>query len=258
MNQQYTKELTVDELVEGFRNLGLSNTDTVLVQSSFKAFGVVVGGPRTVIEALLEVLHPNGTLIMPAFNWSDFGENKLYSKCNTKPQTGILSTMLTSWNGCHRIYHPIHGFSLVGKGAEKLSKKIKNESSFEDSSLFGELHRMNAKLMMLGINYNIGLTYFHYIEESVGVPYRKFIKLQGKVEELDGSVHGIAIKYYGRNTMKLQYNIDHIEPFLENSEGSVVAVNQIGGSTVKLMNARDVYDRVAVALRNDPNLVLVK
>ena len=256
MTQQQTRELTRLELVEAFRDLGIANGDTVLAQSSYKAFGGVCGGPKTVIEALLEVLLPDGTLIMPTFNWNDFGEKKLYSKSGTKPQTGILCEMLMRWAGVCRIHHPIHGFSLIGRLAKELSEKVNNKSSFESSSLFGELHRRNAKLMLLGVNYGKGLTFFHYVEEAVGVPYRKFITLRGKVEELNGAIHDIEMPYYGRASMDMHYNLDKIEPFLENPQKSVVKIGKIGTSTVKLMDARDVYDRISETLRTHPNLVL--
>ena len=249
--------LTREDLAKGFRALGLSGADTVLAQSSFKAFGGVSGGPKTVIEALLEVLGPDGTLAMPTFNWDDFGGKKLYSKRHTKPQTGVLCEMLMDWPGAYRIYHPIHGFTLVGRRAKELSEKVKNESSFEASSLFGELHRSNAKIMLMGVNYRKGLTFFHYVEEAANVPYRKFIELKGSVEELDGSVHEISMNYFGRRTKDVKYDIDKVQPFLETSENPVVRVGRIGGSAVKVMHARDVYERIMHALMQNPNLAVV-
>ncbi len=251
------RPLSKQDLIEGFRRLGLNSGDTVLVQSSYKAFGGVEGGPKTVLEALLEVLGPEGTLIKPTFNWDDFGEKKLYSKRNTKPQTGIMCEMLMQWPGVRRIYHPIHGFSLVGRLADELSQTVKNEGSFESSSLFGELHRRNAKIMLMGVNYRKGLTFFHYVEEAAMVPYRKFITLEGGVEESDGSVRRIAMKYFGRSTKDVKYDIDKVQPCLEEQKPAVVAVEKIGLSTVKLMRAADAYDRILSALEKNPNLAVV-
>lgn len=250
-------EMTVDELAEKLREAGLAPTDTVLVQSSFIPFRRIVGGPKAVIEALLNILSPQGTLIMPAFNWEDFGQKKLYSKISTKPQTGILSELLTRWKGVCRIYHPIHGFTLLGAQAESLAQKVQNRSSFESSSLFGELHRMNAKLMLLGVPYRDGFTFFHYVEESVGVPYRKFIDLQGRVEELDGTVREMSLPYYGRNSLKLRYDLDKVEPFLEDPGAPLVKKTRIGMAAVRIMRAKCVYDRLAEVLKKDPNLVIV-
>ena len=44
--------LTFEQLLEGFRGLGVQEGDTLLVHSSYKSFGDVDGGPQTVIRAL--------------------------------------------------------------------------------------------------------------------------------------------------------------------------------------------------------------
>lgn len=256
MKQTQRQGLTLDDFVEGFQKLGLSSPDIVLVQSSFAVFRNTLGGPKTIIEALLKVLGPGGTLVMPTFNWDDFGEKKIYSKRSTRPQTGILCEMLMSWEGCRRIYHPIHGFSLVGARAEALTRKVKNESSFESSSLFGELHRFNAKILLLGVTYSQGFSFFHYIEEQVGVPYRKFLTLSGAVEEQDGTVREMSMKYYGRLNMNIRYSLDKVQPVLEESQPPLVRIGKIGMGTLKVMNAGDVYDKLAAVLTQNPNLVL--
>ena len=249
--------LTKESVAHSLSILGLLPGDTVLVQSGFRNFRTIQGGPKALIEAMLLALGPEGTLIMPTFNCADFGEKKFYSKKNTKPQTGLLTEMFSEWEGRERIYHPLHGFSLVGHKAIMLSNKIKNHSSFEDASLFGELYRMNAKLMLLGVSYREGLSFLHYVEEMVGVPYRKFIDLTGKVEELDGTVREITIPYYGRKTMDIPYDFDKIIPFLEGKNDSFVKKCVIGTGTVRLMEARPVFDRLAQVLRENPSLVLV-
>ena len=44
--------LTFENLVEGFRELGVNEGDTLLVHSSYKSLGEVDGGPATVVRAL--------------------------------------------------------------------------------------------------------------------------------------------------------------------------------------------------------------
>ena len=116
---------------------------------------------------------------------------------------------------------------------------------------------MNAKLMILGVSYREGFSFFHYIEEMVGVPSRKFIELKGKVEELDGTLHEISIPYYGRKTMDIQYDFDKLIPYLESEKDSLVKKCIIGAGTVRLMEARPVYDRLSRVLQMNPDLVIV-
>ena len=117
MNIGQSSAFTKESAARDFRFLGLQGGDVVLAQSGFRNFRGIQGGPQALIEALLMVVGSEGTLIMPTFNFTDFGEKKFYSKKNTRPETGLLTELFADWKGRERIYHPIHGFSLVGKKA---------------------------------------------------------------------------------------------------------------------------------------------
>ena len=53
-------------LIQDLSDLGLRPGMTVMVHSSLGRVGWTVGGPDTVIRALIEVLGHEGTLVMPA------------------------------------------------------------------------------------------------------------------------------------------------------------------------------------------------
>ena len=61
-----TSRVDQDDIERGLREIGLREGDLIVVHSSLSSFGYVVGGPDTVIDALLESVGPNGTVIMPA------------------------------------------------------------------------------------------------------------------------------------------------------------------------------------------------
>ena len=224
-------------------------------RAGFRPFKGIEGGPEALIESLVEVVGEGGTLIMPAFNWG-FSEEKFYSKRASKPVTGLLTCLFAEWPGSERIYHPMHGFTLVGKDAKELAENIKNLGSWESSSLFGELHRRNAKLMVLGVSYRHGFTFLHYVEEMVGVPYRKFMELSGKVEELDGTVHDWTIPFYGRSSLDVFYDFDRVIPYLDGPVRTVANIAKLGDGVVKVVEAQPAYDSLAQALRDDPNLLI--
>ncbi len=56
---------TVESLARGLRVLGLAADNTVLVHASLSRLGWVCGGAVAVVEALLDVLGPRGTLVVP-------------------------------------------------------------------------------------------------------------------------------------------------------------------------------------------------
>src|SRR5213082_1002062 len=56
----------IPSLLADFTALGVTPGMTLLVHSSLSALGWVCGGPVAVVRALLDVLTPSGTLVMPA------------------------------------------------------------------------------------------------------------------------------------------------------------------------------------------------
>lgn len=58
-----------EEIVQKLREVGLEKSDAVMVHTSLKRMGHVCGGAQTVIEALMEVVGKDGTIMMPTQSW---------------------------------------------------------------------------------------------------------------------------------------------------------------------------------------------
>ena len=58
-----------EEIVLKLRGVGLEKGDAVMVHTSLKRMGYICGGAQTVIEALMEVVGENGTIMMPTQSW---------------------------------------------------------------------------------------------------------------------------------------------------------------------------------------------
>jgi aminoglycoside 3-N-acetyltransferase len=59
-------EFTKEQLIEDLRKLGVVEGDHLGIGLSFKSIGTAVGGPNTLVDALLEAVGPEGTIMMPA------------------------------------------------------------------------------------------------------------------------------------------------------------------------------------------------
>lgn len=68
-NRDKEKQLiiTKDTITTGLREMGLSDGSMIEVHSSLSAFGRVEGGSSSVVDALIEVVGKNGSLIMSAY-----------------------------------------------------------------------------------------------------------------------------------------------------------------------------------------------
>ena len=59
------------DLLEAFKKLGLQNGGNIIVHTSLKSLGFLCGGEQVLIEALLEGVGPEGTIMMPTQSWKN-------------------------------------------------------------------------------------------------------------------------------------------------------------------------------------------
>lgn len=77
-NEKERKIILKEDLIEGFKKLGVKEGQSIMVHTSLKSMGFVCGGAQIVIEALLESVKDKGTIMMPTQSWK-----------NLDPQTGV-------------------------------------------------------------------------------------------------------------------------------------------------------------------------
>jgi aminoglycoside N3'-acetyltransferase len=63
--------IPIQEVADQLRALGVKKGGVLLVHTSFRAVRPIEGGPLGLIEALCDVLGPDGTLVMPAWSGND-------------------------------------------------------------------------------------------------------------------------------------------------------------------------------------------
>lgn len=244
--------LTFDQLVSEFRALGVEAGDVLLVHSSYKSFGGVEGGPQTVVDALLEALGPEGTLIMPTFNF-DFTKGQPWDVRSTPSQMGVLTEIVRQDPRAKRVFHPIYSFAVIGKHAEYLGS-LRYKSSYERHSVFGKLRDLDGKIMVIGLSYTNSMTFFHHIEQMEGVDYRFLKQFTGQVTDWDGRTWTDTYEMLVRDIDKGV--ITEVNPMGELMEkAGIVKIRRIGEADVKLMKANEVYAFTAREMRRDPHLL---
>lgn len=250
--------LTKKHLIDGFKKLGLKENDIVIVHSSFKSFGPVEGGPQTVIDAILHILGNNGTLVMPTYTLSFCNQaNKtglgIFDVQNSPSEMGILTEFLRKMPNSIRTSHPIHSVTAIGKYAKRI-EQIDEKSSFGAKSIFNLLHQLNAKMIIIGLSYDASLTFFHYIEQTISVPYRYIKQFPGKIIFNKNNEYEDTFSMYVKNLEKnVRTNYDKLGAFLE--QNNAVKIHKIGESTVKIMKSKDVFSIVSEELKRNPEIV---
>jgi aminoglycoside N3'-acetyltransferase len=134
----------------------------------------VEGGPRAVWEALLEVVSPAGTVIVPTYYMSG---GTIYSTCQDKDYCfdprhhgtglGALPAAFLELPDVKRSIHPTHSVSAIGKHAEYVTEAHHLASSiFGVGSPWQRCHELDGKVLGLGISMG-PVTFYHLLEDSV-------------------------------------------------------------------------------------------
>src|ERR1700679_3715499 len=97
------------------RNAGLQSGETLLLHSSLRrttravvrAGGQVAAAAEIVLDSFLEALGPDGTLLLPLFNF-DFTTGVAFDIRNTPSQMGALTEAGRRRPGAVRTGHPIY------------------------------------------------------------------------------------------------------------------------------------------------------
>lgn len=176
------KKFKVEEFSDGLSSLGLINGDLLLVHNSLFNFGVpsdckISELPSIMFNELQNVIGVEGTIAVPTFNF-DFCKGLPFNKEDTPSKNmGVFSEFVRSHPQAKRSKHPMQSIAVIG---EKTDFIIENdtESSFSPDGPFDRLKSLNAKILLLGADFN-SVSMIHWVEEKYEVPYRYWKTFEG-------------------------------------------------------------------------------
>jgi aminoglycoside 3-N-acetyltransferase len=155
------------------RSFGSINSDTLFVHSSLSACGFVGGGPRTVIEALLDWLGQKN-LLLPTHTYSypdELGKCQVFDPRLTRSLVGTITEYFWRQPGVVRSLHPTHSLAAVGPAKEALCANHEFcATPCGAGTPYQRLIERDAAVLMFGANMNT-YTLFHTAEDAGVVPY---------------------------------------------------------------------------------------
>ena len=184
------KQDYIKQLAEGWQNSGVEQGDVLLVHSNIKRTLLTARkkginlSPDDILESFLVALGPNGTLLLPLFNF-DFTTNKIFDIRNTPSQMGALTEVARKREESVRTGHPIYSFAVLGMETYQFAE-IDNQSGYAKDSPFGILHKLQGKIASLDLEDQNSMTFYHYVEESLNVDYRYFKEFPGQYFDSNG------------------------------------------------------------------------
>jgi aminoglycoside 3-N-acetyltransferase len=190
-----------DELADGFRRLGITPGDTVMVHASVRAVGEVAGGPDQIHLALKDALTTDGTLMMyascPAYydevgrgNLTADQEREVWQKlppfdpltARAARDNGTLVEFLRTSPGSH-VNHHVARFVVWGRNADHLISEQPWNYAFGAGSALDRFQQLNGKILLLGCDHDT-VTFLHYAEHIVDIPGKRIARYKVPVAEM--------------------------------------------------------------------------
>ena len=150
-----------NDIIKAVTELGIAPGDIVIVHSSMKSMGYVEGGPDTVIDAFLEVLGEEGTLVMPTLSQKDFVNAYRDWNMDRPSDVGLITETFRKREGAKRSDQATHSVAAIGKYAEKITEGhcafgprfgTFGSYAFSYSSPWEKLCDMRAKVVFVGVS----------------------------------------------------------------------------------------------------------
>ena len=162
---------TIKSLIADLYAMRLKRDGTIFVHTSFKSLGEVEGGPKTLIDALVEYMEP-GLLVFPAHTWETTPKTRYFSVKDSPGCVGIIPEYARKHSKAHRSVHPTHSVVAIGKDAQSFTTDpIIYDTPCNRNSSYGKLLDRNATIVLIGVDLNRD-TFLHCIEEWLNVPVR--------------------------------------------------------------------------------------
>ncbi len=251
--------LTRKTLTQDLINAGLNPGITVIVHSSLSSLGWVCGGAVTVVQALMDVVTPMGTLVMPTHT-TDYSDPEPWQNPpvpsewwqiirDTMPAydaritpTRKMGKIVEVFRTCENVLrssHPNYSFAAWGKNAEVIIKNQSLNYSLGEESPLARLYDLNGCVLLLGTQYDTCTT-FHLSEYRMG--------------NLKTINYGAPIIEEGKRVWKNYSDIEFDDNCFINigedfEKAGYVKASQVGSAQTKFFAVRDAVDFGVIWLR---------
>jgi aminoglycoside 3-N-acetyltransferase len=247
-------EVTRRDIADGLARLGVAAGDALLVHSSLSAFGWVEGGADAVIDALLESVGGDGTVLLPTHTWRDVGrENPVFDVRKTPGCVGRIPEVFRKREAAYRGLHPTHSCAGIGPMTRDLLRDHETQvTPCGSKSPYQRLMDCGGKIVFLGVTLFVN-TSFHALEETACVPW-----VLDQFEELFTIDHdGDRIRVPSRrHAGGLRRAFEQMEPTL--LETGAMVKGTIGEATVRVVESGPMRDVLLPRLAEDPFLFLAE
>jgi aminoglycoside 3-N-acetyltransferase len=189
-----TIPLTGSQLASDLSALGVTQGQFLMLHSSVKAVGAVMGGPNVILQAILDTVGADGTLMMYA-GWQDipdfvldlptqarqayYDEHPPFDPATARAvrEHSILAEFLRTWPGAQRSLNPEASMVAVGALAAQVTQDHPLDYGYGAGSPLAKLVERRGKVFLLGAPLDT-ITLLHYAENRARMAHKNIIRYQ--------------------------------------------------------------------------------
>jgi aminoglycoside 3-N-acetyltransferase len=235
-------DVTQHDIVAAVRSLGVQPGDLLLAHTSLKSFGRVEGGAVTVAQALIDIVSPGGTVVVPTFNYGTLA----YDPATSPSLTGAVTDAFWRLPGAMRSAHPTHAFAGFGPDAPPILRDHERVYPFGPASPLWRMWERDAWVVLIGCDHRAS-SMIHVAEEAMNVPYLG----RTRVAHVQRG-HEVTDVIVRRPGCSNGFNV--VDDPLRRA--GKIRETLVGSAKLLLMRASDIFAAASVLLRNDPASLL--
>ncbi|TNJ61999.1 AAC(3) family N-acetyltransferase [Paenibacillus hemerocallicola] len=230
------------DMLASLELMDIRQGDIVLVHSSLTSIGYVEGGAGAVVDALLEAVGPEGTIVMSTLT----GWSEPFDEALTPSAVGKISETFRQRVDARRSLHPVHSVAAVGKHAEWITSGHERcDTGCGPETPYFKIKDMGGKVMLLGVDMDRN-TIMHALEEAIDARYLRTVTIPAPTY-----IAGYGHKSFTLNKFPPGHrDFLRLTPVLR--ERDALVEGRIGNAAVLVMDVRAVFDIGLELLRDDP------
>ena len=238
--------LTEQILVSQFQKMGIKKGDCLMVHSAMSKIGYLQDGPKTLVNALLQVIGKEGTLCMPSSPISmlqlDYiRQNRVFDVNNTPSAMGAITEYFRTLENVKRSCHPTEPVCAFGPLADELTGNHFGEPTpYTVNSPWKKLMEANGKILYIGVTLDNAGTHLHTLEDAVEFKYPVYFREDFEVECImaDGEKAVMKTKVHNPEFSKKR-KCDELIPMFEVNE--VLMRHKLGETNCLVLDANKMF-----------------
>lgn len=242
--------LTKKELLNDLLAIGVKQGDLLHLKVSLRSVGKMKDGARTLLDALIEAVGKEGTIVVDSFVTMfplplSKENSEIISDLNSPTFAGAFANEMVKHPDMFRSYHPVHRFTAIGKHAKELTVN----HTVEDNAykVLVDMVERGAKNLTIGDKV-VGVGTTHVALEFSGIKQKKISNYGLNYRDLNGNV-----AFFKCNWDNGEFCSDGYWNFmpLYECQGGIIKKDKIGNAMSILTDMQKTLEIEVKALKNN-------